>query len=145
MCRPMALSSPHVCRQLQLCLPGVRVFLDVDDLKDISALESSIEQSAVVLIFLSKNYFGSRNWCAAPQSACVAFSLHCTAFKRRGPLLVFPYAMSRLRVTSCGCAPDMLCSWRCSLREARTAAQEDKILVLVHEADPRCALSVPHQ
>ena len=63
MCRPMALSSPHVCRQLQLCLPGVRVFLDVDDLKDISALESSIEQSAVVLIFLSKNYFGSRNWC----------------------------------------------------------------------------------
>ena len=61
MCRPTALSGPHVYRQLQLCLPGVRVFLDVDNLKDISALESSIEQSAVVLIFLSKNYFGSRN------------------------------------------------------------------------------------
>ena len=76
--RPMALSSLHVCRQLQLCLPGVRVFLDVDDLKDISALESSIEQSAVVLIFLSKNYFGSRNWFAshrnrlASRSACIA-------------------------------------------------------------------------
>ena len=68
MCRLMALSGPHVCRQLQLCLPGVRVFLDVDDLKDISALESSIEQSAVVLIFLSKNYFSSRNWCASHRN-----------------------------------------------------------------------------
>ena len=64
-CHLMALSSLHVFRQLQLCLPGVRVFLDVDDLKDISALESSIEQSAVVLIFLSKNYFRSRNWCGS--------------------------------------------------------------------------------
>ena len=27
-------------RQLQLCLPGVSVFLDVDDLNDISALET---------------------------------------------------------------------------------------------------------
>ena len=27
-------------RQLQLCLPGVSIFLDVDDLEDISALEA---------------------------------------------------------------------------------------------------------
>jgi len=48
-------------RQLQLCLPGVSIFLDVDDLLDVSALESYIEKSAVVLIFLSKGYFFSKN------------------------------------------------------------------------------------
>lgn len=48
-------------RQLQLCLPGIRVFLDVDDLKDISALETYISQTTVSLIFLSDGYFRSRN------------------------------------------------------------------------------------
>ena len=37
-------------RQLQLCLPGVRVFLDVDDLVDISALETYIAQSALRVV-----------------------------------------------------------------------------------------------
>ena len=46
---------------LQLCLLGVSIFLDVEDLEDISALESYIEASAVVLIFISKSYFLSRN------------------------------------------------------------------------------------
>ena len=44
-------------RQLQLCLPGIRVFLDVDDLTDISALETYISQTSVILIFLSDAYF----------------------------------------------------------------------------------------
>uniref|UniRef100_A0A7S4BZ85 TIR domain-containing protein n=2 Tax=Chrysotila carterae TaxID=13221 RepID=A0A7S4BZ85_CHRCT len=48
-------------RQLQLCLPGTRIFLDVDDLLDISELEAYVKSSAVVLIFLSKGYFVSRN------------------------------------------------------------------------------------
>jgi len=48
-------------RQLQLSLPGVRIFLDVDDLSDISALETYIEKSTVVLIFLSQGYFVSTN------------------------------------------------------------------------------------
>ena len=61
--RSVRSSSAHCAhRQLQLCLPEVRVFLDVDDLKDISALEAHIEQSAVVLIFLSRNYLCSHNW-----------------------------------------------------------------------------------
>jgi len=37
------------------------VFLDVDDLKDISALEMYIQESATVLIFLSRGYFLSKN------------------------------------------------------------------------------------
>uniref|UniRef100_A0A7S0J4D0 TIR domain-containing protein n=1 Tax=Calcidiscus leptoporus TaxID=127549 RepID=A0A7S0J4D0_9EUKA len=48
-------------RQLQLCLLGASIFLDVEDLVDISALEKYIETSAVVLIFISKGYFLSRN------------------------------------------------------------------------------------
>ena len=48
-------------RQLQLLLPGIRVFLDVDDLQEIGKLEEYIEQSQCILIFLSRNYFFSTN------------------------------------------------------------------------------------
>jgi hypothetical protein len=44
-------------RQLQLLLPSLSIFLDVDDLADIGELESYISQSAVVLLFLSRGYF----------------------------------------------------------------------------------------
>jgi hypothetical protein len=48
-------------RQLQLLMPGVIIFLDVDDLQDISNLENYVRKSGVVLYFLSKRYFSSRN------------------------------------------------------------------------------------
>ena len=48
-------------RQLCLVLPGVRVFLDVDDLQDTGALEEYIGGSQVVQFFVSKGYFKSRN------------------------------------------------------------------------------------
>tara|TARA_B100000795_G_scaffold74807_1_gene53059 strand:- start:1167 stop:3974 length:2808 start_codon:yes stop_codon:yes gene_type:complete len=47
--------------QLQLLMPGIKVFLDVDDLQDISKLEDYIERSGSVLFFLSRRYFVSRN------------------------------------------------------------------------------------
>jgi hypothetical protein len=50
-------------RQLQRLLPAIRVFLDVDDLENIGDLEKYVDQSAVILIFLSKGYFKSKNWC----------------------------------------------------------------------------------
>jgi len=53
--------AANIKRALQVILPGSRIFLDVDDLADISALESEIGQSALVLMFLSKGYFSSRN------------------------------------------------------------------------------------
>eukprot|EP00908_Phaeocystis_cordata_P022249 Transcript_4673.p1 GENE.Transcript_4673~~Transcript_4673.p1 ORF type:complete len:605 (-),score=160.15 Transcript_4673:314-2128(-) len=46
-------------RQLQLILPGVRVFLDVDDLDDMRKLEEYVERSQSILFFLSKGYFHS--------------------------------------------------------------------------------------
>ena len=48
-------------RQLQRLMPGCIIFLDVDDLEEIGKLESYIDASASVLIFLSKGYFASRN------------------------------------------------------------------------------------
>ena len=48
-------------RQLLRMVHGLRVFLDVDDLEDIGALEKYIDESMVVLIFLSRGYFQSRN------------------------------------------------------------------------------------
>ena len=49
-------------RQLQRLLPGVRVFLDVDDLDDIANLEAHIQASAAALVYLgSVSYFGSPN------------------------------------------------------------------------------------
>ena len=48
-------------RQLCLLLPGVSIFLDVDDLKDIGALETYVDQTAVIMILVSKGYFKSGN------------------------------------------------------------------------------------
>ena len=48
-------------RQLQLLLPGARIFLDVDDLQEIAKLEEYVEQSQCILIFLSRGYFFSTN------------------------------------------------------------------------------------
>ena len=48
-------------RQMCMLLPGIRVFLDVDDLHDISQLETCIDQSQCVLFFLSRGYFFSTN------------------------------------------------------------------------------------
>ena len=42
-------------------MPDVRVFLDVDDLKDISELEHYVDSSKAVLVFCTKGYFRSKN------------------------------------------------------------------------------------
>ena len=39
-----------------MLLPGVSIFLDVDDLKDIGELETNVEQSALVMMFVSQGY-----------------------------------------------------------------------------------------
>ena len=46
---------------MQLLVPGIRIWLDVVNLQDISKLEESVSDSAVVVIFLSKGYFKSKN------------------------------------------------------------------------------------
>jgi len=48
-------------QRLQEMIPELRVFLDVDDLEDISNLEGYIERSAAVLVFCSRGYFKSKN------------------------------------------------------------------------------------
>jgi len=53
--------SALIKRQLALLLPTIRVFLDVDNLEDISQLESYITETQCVIIFLSKGYFFSAN------------------------------------------------------------------------------------
>jgi len=60
-------------RQLQLCLRGVRIFLDVDDLTDIGLLEQYIQQTACLIFFLSAGYFASYN-CLREARACVTYS-----------------------------------------------------------------------
>jgi len=48
-------------RQLCLIVPNISVFLDVDDLKDIGALEWYVDATEVIMIFISKGYFKSKN------------------------------------------------------------------------------------
>ena len=60
-------------RQLQLLMPGVIIFLDVDDLQDIGNLENYVRQSGVMLFFLSKRYFSSRN-CLREVRASIDFA-----------------------------------------------------------------------
>ena len=48
-------------RMLAAMLPGVSVFLDVDNLRSIDTLEEEISDSAVVMILATKGYFQSKN------------------------------------------------------------------------------------
>ena len=55
-----------ICAHFCAAIPNFKVLeVDVDDLVDIGNLESYIEQTASVLIFLSRGYFFSRN-CESP-------------------------------------------------------------------------------
>ena len=56
-------------KNLMLLLPGVQVFLDVDDLEEIGALEEYIKRSQAILFFLSKGYFRSKNCLREVRSA----------------------------------------------------------------------------
>jgi nucleoside-triphosphatase THEP1 len=46
---------------MQLLLPGLRIWLDVDSLDDIGQLETAVTDAAVIVVFLSRGYFSSRN------------------------------------------------------------------------------------
>eukprot|EP00966_Prymnesium_polylepis_P178652 4137199-Prymnesium_polylepis.1 len=46
-------AAATIKRQLQLLLPGVQIFLDVDNLQNISDLEENVQHSAVILLFMS--------------------------------------------------------------------------------------------
>jgi hypothetical protein len=50
-----------ITRKMQLFFPGLKVWLDVDELQDISKLEDSVAESAVFVLFYSKHYFQSKN------------------------------------------------------------------------------------
>ena len=50
-----------IVRKTQAIFPGLKIWLDVDELDDISKLEESIEDSAIIVIFYSKGYFKSKN------------------------------------------------------------------------------------
>ena len=50
-----------IVRKMQLNLPGLKIWLDVDELHDLSTLESSVEESAIFFLYYSKSYFRSRN------------------------------------------------------------------------------------
>ena len=57
-------------RQLCLLIPGVKIFLDVDDLADIGALEEYVDMTAVIAIFASKGYFKR----PSPSTRCIPCS-----------------------------------------------------------------------
>lgn len=46
-------------RQLQIMLPGVKIFLDVDDMEDTGEVEAYVKQSQCLLFFYSEGYFVS--------------------------------------------------------------------------------------
>lgn len=58
-------------RRLQTLLPKSKIFLDIEDLEDIGKLEEYVDDSTVVLIFLSRGYFLSKN-CMREVRAAVA-------------------------------------------------------------------------
>ena len=66
--------SPYTsCRGSATWPIVLQVFLDVDDLEDISSLESYVAESASMLLFLTKSYFKSIN-CLREIKACAGMS-----------------------------------------------------------------------
>ena len=53
-----ARSIKHLLKEV---LPGIRVFLDVDELRDLSHLEAHVKASQAVVVFASRGYFASTN------------------------------------------------------------------------------------
>ena len=53
----------NIVRTLQLHLPGIRIWLDVDQLEKVSGLEDSVEDSEVFVLYYSEGYFKSKNCC----------------------------------------------------------------------------------
>ena len=60
-------------RRLQMLVPQITCFLDVDDLQNIGDLEAYVDQSEVVIIFLTDGYFRSRN-CQREIRYCIETS-----------------------------------------------------------------------
>ena len=58
-------------RQLSVMLPGVKIFLDVDDLDDVSKIAEHVKASSLVLCFLSRGYFLSAP-CMIEMRAAIA-------------------------------------------------------------------------
>jgi hypothetical protein len=50
-----------VVRKLQLLLPGIRIWLDVEHMDDVSKLEEEVLNASVFILFLSCGYFESFN------------------------------------------------------------------------------------
>ena len=48
-------------RQLQLLVPTMQLWLDVEQLQDMGNLEGSVRESATFVVFLSKGFFSSKN------------------------------------------------------------------------------------
>ena len=70
-------------RQLQLLVPDASIFLDVDDLEDIGALEAYLKETQCVLFILSKGYFGSKN-CLREVRACCSAAMPLIGGRRSG-------------------------------------------------------------
>lgn len=50
-----------ITRTMQLLMPSLKIWLDVDELRSTDDLEKCIDQTAVVIIFYSYGYFDSKN------------------------------------------------------------------------------------
>ncbi len=50
-----------IVHKLQLHSPDIKVWLDVDNLHDLSSLEESVSASSVFMLYYSQNYFRSKN------------------------------------------------------------------------------------
>ena len=113
-------------RQMQLLLPGIKVFLDVEDLENLEDLEMYVAQSQAVLLFYSRGYFFSEN-CLREASAA---SRSCLPTARVPPHTT---RVLRLRIAR---EPSEHHRNRPS-RQVDEAIRLKKHLIVTHEADPQ--------
>jgi hypothetical protein len=95
-------------KELQLLVPSIRVFLDVENMTSIGSLEDLVANSETVLVFLSTGYFA--RYCrlitqsAAKHTPCAHTRLVvvvCVLFLIGGTACGRPMRASCARKTSC--------------------------------------------
>jgi len=72
-----------LARMMQLYLQGVKLWLDVDDLQDITKLEESVNETAVFILFYSEGYFASVNCRREVYAAVAAKKTNCNSVYER--------------------------------------------------------------
>lgn len=85
-----------------MLMPGLKVFLDVDNLSNLHELETLVESSAVVVFFLSQGFFSSGNVLREVRAAVESRRHICVVYETSAMHGGVPLELLRMQCEGCG-------------------------------------------